>query len=740
MTTYRTHRLDALRVGDIEKQVVLSGWIHNRRDHGGVFFIDLRDNYGITQLVVHEDAPFYEEICHVQKETVIRVEGTVKKREEALVNPELLTGEVEVWISAYEVLGPAEMLPFSVFPEDPTAEDLRLKYRFLDLRRKELHETILLRSTIIKSVRDRMHAMGFTEFQTPILTSSSPEGARDFLVPSRLHPGKFYALPQAPQQFKQLLMVSGFDRYFQIAPCFRDEDARANRSPGEFYQIDIEMAFATQEEIFAMVESLLSGVFTDFSDPLCRVDEAPFIHIPYLEAMDKYGSDKPDLRIPIELKNVSEIFLESKFDIFKKQVKKGAVVKAIPVRGTAARGKPFCESLLEFATSKPVGAKGLAYIIWKDGEASGKPITNHLNAEEIEKVRVVCGLGDGDVVFFVCDKKEKAEKIAGLVRSEIGARLSLDIQTFSLSAMESQEGEDEDASTGEESFIDRAVKEDPSLSTLKKREAAFKAMVLTQVGDKGPAFRDELLEIAKAEGAPLAFYIAGENGKTVQSHFADVLPDKDRRIIDDRIKLKDGDIALFVFGRGKDVSHTARLIRRTLSEKLSLPQVDDFRFCWIVDFPMFEKDEKTGKIQFSHNPFSMPQGGMAALLEKDPLDVLAFQYDIVCNGEELSSGAIRNHRLDVMYKAFEIAGYTQTEVDEKFQNMVKAFKYGAPPHGGIAPGLDRIVMLLAGKSSIRDTIAFPMNQAAQDLMMDAPRAVSDAQLQELAIRVDIDED
>lgn len=739
MSIYRTHRLDALRVTDIEQNVVLSGWIHNRRDHGGVFFIDLRDNYGITQLVVHEDAPFLEQIGHVQKETVIRVEGVVKKRDEALVNPELKTGEIEVWVTAYEVLGPAEPLPFSVFPEDPTAEELRLKYRFLDLRRKELHETILLRSAIIKSVRERMQNMGFTEFQTPILTSSSPEGARDFLVPSRLHPGKFYALPQAPQQFKQLLMVAGFDRYFQIAPCFRDEDARANRSPGEFYQIDIEMAFVDQDEIFAMLESLLSGLFRDFSDPLCRVDRAPFLRIPYLEAMEKYGSDKPDLRIPIEFKDVSAIFQASKFEMFKKQVDKGAQVKAIPVRGVAARGKPFCESMLEFATSKPVGAKGLAYIIWKDGEFSGKPITNHLNAEEIEKIRISCGLGDGDVVFFVCDKKDKADKIAGLVRSEIGARLRLDIQTFSLSAMESTEGEEESEKT-EDSFIDRAVKEDPSLAALKKREAAFKAMVLTQVGDKGAAFRDALLDIAKAEGAPLSFYIAAENGKTVQSHFAEVLPEKDRRIIDDRIKLKDGDVALFVFGRGKDITQTARLIRRTLSEKLGLPQVDDFKFCWIVDFPMFEKDEKTGKIQFSHNPFSMPQGGMDSLLQKDPLDVLAYQYDIVCNGEELSSGAIRNHRLDIMYKAFETAGYSQSEVDEKFQNMVKAFRLGAPPHGGIAPGLDRIVMLLSGKSSIRDTIAFPMNQAAQDLMMDAPRAVSDAQLQELSILVDVKEE
>jgi aspartyl-tRNA synthetase len=466
------------------------------------------------------------------------------------------------------------------------------------------------------------------------------------------------------------------------------------------------------------------------------VDQAPFLRIPYAEAMDKYGSDKPDLRIPVVLQDVSQIFQASKFEMFKKQVDKGACVKAIPVRGIAARGKPFCESMLEFAVSKPVGAKGLAYIIWKDGEASGKPITNHLNAQEIDSIRLHCGLEDGDVVFFVCDKKEKADKIAGLVRSEIGERLRLDIQTFALSAMESSEGDD-DGKSGDESFIDRAAKEDPSLSSLKKREAAFKAIVLTQVGDKGTAFLDDMLAAAKTEGAPLAFYIAAQDGKTVQSHFADVLPEKDRRIIDDRIKLKDGDAALFVFGRGKDIAATARLLRRKLSERLHLPQVDDFRFCWIVDFPMFEKDEKTGKIQFSHNPFSMPQGGMDALIAKDPLDILAYQYDIVCNGEELSSGAIRNHRLDVMYKAFEIAGYPKEEVDEKFQNMVKAFRLGAPPHGGIAPGLDRIVMLLTGKSSIRDTIAFPMNQAAQDLMMDAPRAVSDAQLQELSIRIEI---
>ncbi len=737
MTTYRTHLLNALRTSDVEKQVVLSGWIHNRRDHGGVFFIDLRDNFGITQLVVHQDAPFYEDICHLQKETVIKAEGTVKLRDPELINSEIETGEVEVWINNYEVLGPAEPLPFAVFPEDQVAEELRLKYRFLDLRRKELHETILLRSKIIKSVRDRMHNMGFVEFQTPILTSSSPEGARDFLVPSRLHPGKFYALPQAPQQFKQLLMVSGFDRYFQIAPCFRDEDARANRSPGEFYQVDIEMSFVTQDEIFAMVELLLSGLFKEFSDPLCIVDEAPFLRIPYAEAMDKYGSDKPDLRIPIELVDVSCVFKNSKFDIFKKQVDKGAVVKAIPVKGVASGGKPFCESLLEYATSKSVGAKGLAYIIFHNNEASGKPITNHLNAEEIELIRQKCGLSDGDTVFFVCDKKDKADKIAGQVRLEIGERLSPDILTFSLSAMETASVEGED--TQDESFIDKAISEDPSISSIKKREAAFNVIVVPRAANKGEKFLDDMLKVAKQKGASLAFYVASKDGHAIQSTFAAFLPNRDRRIMEDRIKLKDGDAAFYLFGKGKEVNKAARLLRRELSKQLLLPCKDDFKFCWIVDFPMFEKDEKTGKIQFSHNPFSMPQGGMDALIKKNPLDVLAYQYDIVCNGEELSSGAIRNHRLDVMYKAFEIAGYSKEEVDGKFQNMVKAFKLGAPPHGGIAPGLDRIVMLLAGKNSIRDAIAFPMNQAAEDLMMEAPREVSDAQLQELSIKIDLPE-
>jgi aspartyl-tRNA synthetase len=736
MASYRTHKCNELRETDVTKEVVLSGWVHNRRDHGGVLFLDLRDHFGITQLVINENVPFYEEITHLQKENVIKVKGQVKHRDPELRNPEIETGDVEVVVEEYEVLGPAAPLPFSVFPEDPTSEELRLKYRFLDLRRETLHESIVLRSKIVKFTREKMHEMGFLEMQTPILTASSPEGARDFLVPSRLHPGQFYALPQAPQQFKQLLMVAGFDRYFQIAPCFRDEDARANRSPGEFYQIDLEMAFAEQDDIFEVVENLMFSLFEAFSDELKPVDEPPFIRIPYAEAMSKYGSDKPDLRIPIELNDVADIFEASNFDMFKKQVKKGAEVKAIPVKGVASRGKPFCESMLAFATSKPVGAKGLAYIIWKDGEASGKPITNHLNADEIEAIREKCGLGDGDVVFFVCDKPGKAAPVAGRVREEVGRRLSLDIQTFAPSELESA---DDDA--GVKSLYDRIVSAAPELEGVRPKEAALKAITLSAVADNPRALFEEIVAEAKADGIRCPFYIIYKGGKPEKSELAALISDKDLKIINDKIQPnKNQDVVFFIYDKGAEATKGARRLRKSLSARFHLPQVDEFRFCWIVDFPMYEKDEKTGKVEFSHNPFSMPQGGLKALNDKDPLDILAYQYDIVCNGEELSSGAVRNHRPDIMYKAFDIAGYTQKDVDEKFGGMITAFRLGAPPHAGIAPGLDRIVMLLANKQNLREIVAFPMNQMAQDLMMQAPREVSEEQLKELSLKIDVIED
>lgn len=585
MHQYRSHRCNELTSSDVEKNVRLSGWIHNKRDHGGVLFIDLRDHYGITQVVSNPDADFHHTVSHLPKETVIRIDGTVVMRDRENINPKLTTGEIEVHIESFEVLGACEHLPFSVFPEDKEPEELRLRYRFVDLRRSRPHENIVFRSKVISRVRELMTEMGFLDLQTPILTASSPEGARDYLVPSRVHPGCFYALPQAPQQFKQLLMVSGFDRYFQIAPCFRDEDARANRSPGEFYQIDIEMAFVTQEDVFAAVEKLLAAIFTEFSD--LKVDTAPFTRIPYRDAMLKYGTDKPDLRNPIIIRDVTEAFAGSDFQAFSKTIEKGGVVRALPVKQIAGKPRSFFDNMIAYAQS--IGSKGLAYIVWTGGEVKS-PIAKFLSDERIQQIAEVCEAEDGDVVFFICTNEKEAVRIAGDVRIKLGNEL-------------------------------------------------------------------DLLE--------------------------------------------------------KDV----------------------FRFCWIVDFPMFEWSEESKAVSFSHNPFSMPQGGLRALEEEDPLSVLAYQYDIVCNGEELSSGAIRNHRPDIMYKAFDIAGYPKEEVDEKFRGMINAFKMGAPPHGGIAPGLDRIIMLLRGEENLREIVAFPMNQKAQDLMMNAPQRVDQKQLDDLHIQI-----
>ena len=589
MHQYRSHTCGELRAGDAGGVARISGWVFRKRDHGGVLFIDLRDHYGITQVVVHPDRSFFEEAQHWHSESVITITGRIEKRSAETINESLPTGEIEIFADEVEVQSIAEHLPLYLAGEDEGPEDTRLKYRFLDLRRERIHNNIILRSKIIASMRRRMTEKGFNEFQTPILTSSSPEGARDYLVPSRVHPGKFYALPQAPQLFKQLLMISGFDRYFQIAPCFRDEDARADRSPGEFYQLDIEMSFATQEDIFAVVEDVLHGIFEEFSDT--EMDGTPFRRIPYRDAMLKYGTDKPDLRIPIEICDVSDVFAESGFNAFKSVVKKGGVVRAIPVKAIADNPRSFFDKLVEFAQS--VGSKGLAYLVWKGGEVKG-PIAKFLQPEDIESIASRCDVSEGDVVFFVSDKEKNASRIAGEVRAKLG-------------------------------------------------------------------------------------------------------------------------------------------------NDLDLIEKDVFRFCWIVDFPMFEFDEELGQVAFSHNPFSMPQGGMDALENKDPLDILAYQYDIVCNGVELSSGAIRNHRPEIMYKAFEIAGYGPEVVDEKFGSLMRAFRLGAPPHGGIAPGVDRIVMLLANETNIREVIAFPMNQKAQDLMMDAPCTVSEKQLRELHIQLKLPE-
>ena len=578
---YRSHHCEALRSTDIGQTVRLSGWIHRKRDHGGVVFIDLRDHYGLTQCVTDSTDAAFAKAEDVRNETVVTITGKVRARSEDTVNANLPTGEIEVHIEDFIVQSVAETLPLQVNSDEDSGEEVRLRYRYLDLRRGRPHGNMMLRAQIIQSIRQRMVAQGFTEFQTPILTASSPEGARDFLVPARLHPGKFYALPQAPQQFKQLIMVSGFDRYFQIAPCFRDEDSRADRSPGEFYQLDLEMSFVEQKDIFAAVEPVIRGVFEEFSDKQIDPD---FIHIPFDEAILKYGSDKPDLRIPIEIADVTDIFDGSGFSIFAKNIEKGAVVRAVPGPGCGSRA--VADRMNSWAQGE--GAPGMGYIIYGEGEARG-PVAKALGAEKAEEIRTRLGLGDGDSAFFACAPASEAANLAGKARVRIGV---------------------------EQNLID----------------------------------------------------------------------------------------------------------------------YNSFKFCWIVDFPMFELDEATGKIEFSHNPFSMPQGGLDALNTQEPLTIKAWQYDLVCNGVELSSGAIRNHLPEVMYKAFDIAGYGPEVVDEQFAGMINAFKFGAPPHGGIAPGIDRMVMLIADEPNIREVILFPMNGKAEDLMMNAPSEVDDIALRELHIR------
>ncbi len=586
MHRYRTHNCAELRKTNVGEEARLSGWVHRVRDHGGIIFVDLRDSHGITQVVVHPEREFHGGIEHWRVESVLCFTGMVVARSPETVNPRLATGEIELDAREMELLNDCQVLPFSVAQDDDCDENLRLRYRFLDLRREGLHQRILLRSRVIRSIRRILgDDLGFTEFQTPILTNSSPEGARDFLVPSRLHPGKFYALPQAPQLFKQLLMISGFDRYFQIAPCFRDEDARADRSPGEFYQVDLEMAYATQEDVFAVVEQLFSRLFPEFTDK--AVSPAPFRRIPYREAMLKYGTDKPDLRIPIEIQDVSDLFGDSDFNAFRQVVRGGGVVRAIPVRGIADRPRSFFDQLIEFTRER--GGKGLAYLLWSEGGVKS-PIAKFFSQETLEELRRRSDLGAGDAMFFVADQENRAARLAGEVRHHLG----------------------------------------------------------------------------------------------------------------DLLGMRDG---------------------------------DRFEFCWIVDYPLFELNEETGKIDFSHNPFSLPQGGMEALTELNPLEVLGWQYDLVCNGVEFSSGAIRNHRPDIMLKAFAIAGYGEAVVEEKFGGLLRAFRFGAPPHGGIAPGLERIVMLLAGCRNIREVTAFPLNQNAQDLLLGAPSQVEERQLRELRLKL-----
>ena len=598
MHAYRTHNCAALRPEQVGEQVRVSGWVHKKRDHGDLVFIDLRDHYGITQIVTDVSGPAFKVIESLKSESVVTITGTVTARSAEAVNPNLPTGGIEVRATEAVVQSHAGELPMPVASENEYPEDIRLRYRFLDLRRERLHANIMLRSQVITSLRNRMNGQGFTEFQTPILTASSPEGARDYLVPSRVHPGKFYALPQAPQMFKQLLMVAGFDRYFQIAPCFRDEDARADRSPGEFYQLDFEMSFVTQDDVFAAIEPVLHGVFEEFADWQGAggrkggrtVSALPFKRIPYRESMLKYGSDKPDLRNPIVITDVSDHFRGSGFGRFASMVEGGDVVRAIPAPATAEKSRKFFDEMNSWAQSE--GFPGLGYATQKDGVFGG-PIANNHGQEGMQAIAASLGLGANDGIFFAAGKEGQAAKLAGLARTRVGQQLGL---------------------------IDESR----------------------------------------------------------------------------------------------------------------------FEFCWIVDFPMFEYDEDAKKVDFSHNPFSMPQGELAALKSKDPLDILAYQYDIVCNGVELSSGAIRNHRPEIMYKAFEIAGYSQADVDTNFAGMINAFKCGAPPHGGSAPGIDRMVMLLAGEPNLREVVLFPMNQRAEDLMMGAPNYASAKQLKELNIKVTVD--
>ena len=586
---YRTHTCGELRLENAGETARLSGWVHRKRDHGNLLFLDLRDHYGLTQCVIETTDDNFEIIEKVRPESVITVTGPVDNRSDETVNPDLPTGAVELRITDVNVESEADVLPMQVAGDAEFPEDMRLRYRFLDLRRESVHNNIILRSQVISSIRRRMTDSGFMEMQTPILTATSPEGARDYLVSSRIHPGKFYALPQAPQIFKQMLMVSGFDKYFQIAPCFRDEDARADRSPGEFYQLDVEMSFCTQDDVFEALEPVLHGVFEEFGGDR-KVTPLPFPRIPYKESMLKYGSDKPDLRNPIEICDVSEAYRDSSFGLFSKIVGNGGTVRAIPAPGAAERPRSFFDKLNDWARAE--GQGGLGYITFKEGEGHG-PIAKNLEADRIAAIKEAAGLQDGDAVFFVAN--------------------------------------------------------------------------------------------AKADGAAS---FAGQ-------------------------------------------------VRSRVCDELDILEEGEFKFCWIVDYPMYEMSEDTGTLEFSHNPFSMPQGGMDALESKDPLDILAYQYDIVCNGVELSSGAIRNHLPNIMYKAFEIAGYTAEDVETQFGGLLNAFKFGAPPHGGSAPGIDRIVMLLADEPNIREVITFPMNQQAEDLLMNAPAGIEPARYKELHIKPDL---
>ncbi len=668
MHAYRSHTCADLNSLHVGQEVRLSGWVHRVRDHGGVMFIDLRDHYGITQILADSDSPAIAEIEKVRSEWVVRIDGRVKARDASLVNPKLATGEIEVYATGLTVLGEAAELPMPVFGEVDYPEETRLTYRFLDLRREKLHRNMMLRSNVVRSMRNRMWGQGFTEFQTPIITASSPEGARDFLVPSRLHPGKFYALPQAPQQFKQLIMVAGFDRYFQIAPCFRDEDPRADRSPTDFYQLDIEMSFVEQEDVFAAVQPVIQGIFEEFAPE--KKTYSDWTKISYRDSFKWYGSDKPDLRNPIKMQDVSAHFAGSGFAIFAKLLEQeGNEVRAIPAPMGGSR--KFCDRMNAFAQKE--GLPGMGYIFWRDKE-QGR------NFEALQKAMAAAYSGGefqkGDYLPEVFEVLLRSGKITEAVETV----------------------------TAEYSEIDKSVKE---LLKLRVEEGNFGAAKLIIDGYFGDC---------EAAG-PLAKNIGPERTEAIRV----------------QLGLGVGDAAFFLGGKAETFEAVAGRARNEIGRELKLTEENCFKFAWIVDFPMYEKTEEGG-IDFSHNPFSMPQGGMDALLG-DPLQVYAYQYDLACNGYELISGGIRNHKPEIMFKAFELAGYPNDEVEKRFGGMVKAFKYGAPPHGGCAAGIDRIVMLLADEANIREVIMFPMNQRAEDLLMGAPSEPMLKQLRELNLRV-----
>lgn len=655
MHAYRSHTCAELNAANAGETVRLSGWVHRVRDHGGVLFVDLRDHYGMTQVLADSDSPAFAAMEKLRSETVIRIDGKVKPRDASLVNPKLPTGEIEVYATELEVLGPADELPLPVFGDQDYPEETRLAYRFLDLRRESLHDNIMLRSHVVRSIRNRMWDAGFNEFQTPIITASSPEGARDFLVPSRLHPGKFYALPQAPQQFKQLIMVAGFDRYFQIAPCFRDEDPRADRSPTDFYQLDVEMSFVEQENVFTAIQPVIQGVFEEFGNGR-RVD-ADWPRIPYAESMLKYGSDKPDLRNPIEMQVVSDHFRGSGFAIFAKLLEQdGTEVRAIPAPTGGSR--KFADRMNAFAQRE--GLPGMGYIFWREAP---NPEYN-------------------DTVYRILKKAIDHGSLAYNQLSDLSLNLSA--------------------------------------------EQFEKATEIHDLLDTGDA-----LDRQKAE-TKLAMYFAAPRIEAA-GPIAKNIGEERTEAIRHQLNLKVGDAAFFLGGKPDQFEVVAGRARNEIGRELGLTDENQFKFAWIVDFPMYEKTDD-GKIDFSHNPFSMPQGGMDAL-NGDPLAVKGYQYDLACNGYELISGAIRNHKPEIMFKAFELAGYPASEVENRFGGMVKAFRYGAPPHGGCAAGIDRIVMLLADEQNIREVIMFPMNQRAEDLMMGAPSEPTNEQLRELRLRV-----